>query len=140
MPSMEIKKLFLQESHFEINKNFNKADGLHNFAYQIMTHCDDVEKNIIYVQVGASTPASEEEIYPFNFKVVYAGKFSFDEDIPSELKRQYCNVNCPAIIFPFLREFVTEITTRSGFAPLILPPINFVKYSKEKDKITKKDG
>ncbi|MBW1706391.1 MAG: protein-export chaperone SecB, partial [Deltaproteobacteria bacterium] len=42
-------------------------------------------------------------------------------------------INCPAILFPFLRECVADITRRAGFNPLILPPINFVELAKQKE-------
>lgn len=32
---------------------------------------------------------------------------------------------CPAIIFPYAREVVSDLSVRAGFPPLILAPVNF---------------
>lgn len=35
------------------------------------------------------------------------------------------NVSCPNILFPYLRELVSECIVRAGFPPIFLAPINF---------------
>lgn len=35
------------------------------------------------------------------------------------------NVSCPSILFPYLRELVSECIVRAGFPPIFLAPINF---------------
>jgi len=47
------------------------------------------------------------------------------------------NVNCRAIIFPYLREYISDLTKRAGFTPLFLPPFNFVEANKQR---TNKEG
>jgi preprotein translocase subunit SecB len=32
---------------------------------------------------------------------------------------------CPNILFPYLREVVSDVVVRGGFAPVLLNPINF---------------
>jgi preprotein translocase subunit SecB len=32
---------------------------------------------------------------------------------------------CPNILFPYLREAVSSVSVRGGFAPVLLNPINF---------------
>jgi preprotein translocase subunit SecB len=34
-------------------------------------------------------------------------------------------VVCPNILFPYIREVVTDVSVRAGFAPVLLNPINF---------------
>jgi len=44
-------------------------------------------------------------------------------------------VTCPNILFPYLREVVSETISRAGFPPVILHPMNFeaiFKATKEK--------
>jgi len=38
------------------------------------------------------------------------------------------NAYCPSILFPYLREAVSDVVTRGGFQPLLLAPINFDAY------------
>lgn len=35
------------------------------------------------------------------------------------------NVECPALLFPYAREAVSNNVTRAGFPPLLLQPLNF---------------
>lgn len=32
---------------------------------------------------------------------------------------------CPSVLFPYLREVVSEIVTKGGFPPMLLNPVNF---------------
>jgi preprotein translocase subunit SecB len=34
-------------------------------------------------------------------------------------------VNCPTLIFPFLRRIVADVTRDGGFPPLLLDPMDF---------------
>ena len=44
-------------------------------------------------------------------------------------------IACPNILFPYLREVVSDIVTRAGFPPVILNPINFeVIYQQDKQR------
>jgi preprotein translocase subunit SecB len=39
----------------------------------------------------------------------------------------FIQVNAPAIAFPYLRSFVTTITSNAGLKPIVLPAINLTK-------------
>jgi preprotein translocase subunit SecB len=34
-------------------------------------------------------------------------------------------IGCPNILFPYLRETISDTVTRAGFPPVILNPVNF---------------
>lgn len=78
---------------------------------------------------------------PFNFDIVIAGLFEFSRDVSkSNSVDEIANINCAAILFPFLRETVADITRRAGFSPLLLPPVNFCKIHDELTKLKKVEG
>lgn len=65
-------------------------------------------------------------------KVQYVSVFSTDEDVNEEfMTGPFAKINAPAIGYPFLRSYISTLTINSGFPPIILPTINFVKLSKE---------
>ena len=37
----------------------------------------------------------------------------------------FLNINCPFLLFPFLRRLVADVTREGGFPPLLLDPIDF---------------
>lgn len=60
--------------------------------------------------------------------------FSLDEEITEEFKlSDFPKINAPAIAFPYLRALVSNVTLQSGFDPVMLPSINFVKLAEERE-------
>ncbi len=60
----------------------------------------------------------------YELEVVYAGLFRI-QNIPKEAMEPFLLVNCPAILFPFLRRLLADLTREGGFPPLLLDPIDF---------------
>ncbi len=44
------------------------------------------------------------------------------------------NIECPNMLFPYLREFISDLTVRAGFAPVILSPVNFAFLYQQKQQ------
>lgn len=57
-------------------------------------------------------------------KVVVIGLFEFDRDVDEKLKSTFFNSSAPAILFPYVRAYVTTLTGLSGVNPIILPTLN----------------
>ncbi len=60
----------------------------------------------------------------YNLECVYAGLFQIDS-IPPQMLEGFLLINCPALIFPYLRRLVADLTREGGFPPLALDPIDF---------------
>jgi preprotein translocase subunit SecB len=67
---------------------------------------------------------------PFFFNIEGGGRFVFKGNPDDESINKVSTINCPAIIFPYIRETIADITRRAGFPPLHLPPVNFIKTNK----------
>jgi preprotein translocase subunit SecB len=46
-------------------------------------------------------------------------------NIPEEALKQILGINCPGIIYPYLRAIVSDVCTRAGFPPVMLSEVNF---------------
>lgn len=60
----------------------------------------------------------------FNLILNAVGEFYFDQSVIDEkLKKSFVNVNAPAIMFPYVRSFVSTLTSNLGgvLAPLVIP-------------------
>jgi preprotein translocase subunit SecB len=57
-------------------------------------------------------------------ETVYAGLLQI-ESIPDGSLEPFLLISGPAMIFPFLRRLVADITREGGFPPLLLDPIDF---------------
>lgn len=60
----------------------------------------------------------------YDLETVYAGLFKV-ENIPDAALEPFLLINCPTLLFPFVRRLVADITRESGFPPLLLDPIDF---------------
>lgn len=60
----------------------------------------------------------------YDLEVVYAGMFAL-RGVPKEALQPFLLINCPAILFPFLRRIIADVTREGGFPPLLLDPIDF---------------
>lgn len=52
------------------------------------------------------------------------GKFEFDKDLTDSEKDSFFNINAPAILFPYVRAYISTLTSLSGINPIMLPTIN----------------
>ncbi|KAB2332940.1 protein-export chaperone SecB [Bacillus mesophilum] len=63
----------------------------------------------------------------FYLEIMLKGIFSIDDkfsEVPRESVHDVINLNTVAILFPYLRSAVTNVTSIANIEPLILPPIN----------------
>lgn len=44
----------------------------------------------------------------------------------------FAKVNAPAIAFPYIRSYISNLTMQSGYETVVLPSINFVKLTENK--------
>jgi preprotein translocase subunit SecB len=65
-----------------------------------------------------------EETIAFLIEVQFAGLFSISGFDETEMK-YLLGSQAMSVLFPYVREMVSDMTTRGGFPPLILSPVNF---------------
>ena len=82
------------------------------------------------VKAGAGIPLAVTAKLPGKDKVLFlieakqAGIFQI-RNLPPEDMETVLAVACPNILYPYLREVVSDVAVRGGFAPVLLNPINF---------------
>jgi preprotein translocase subunit SecB len=59
----------------------------------------------------------------FSLFIVAVGTFEIKADIDEKIKKAFVNVNAPAIMFPYIRSFISTLTTNLGnvTGPLTIP-------------------
>jgi preprotein translocase subunit SecB len=141
MPShFKISEIRLLNAKYSINENIEMSDLKKNdeIPVKVDFRCltKFIEENLeLKIILGAST---EDESLPFRFDVEMGGSFLFDSKPTKEVLERLSYINCPAIIFPFLREFVSDLTKRGGDDPIYLPIMNFVDHYKKSKEDTEK--
>ena len=66
----------------------------------------------------------------YNIELAYAGLFRLT-NIPENILQPVLFVDCPALLFPFLRRLVADLTREGGFPPLALDPIDFAQLYRQ---------
>ena len=61
----------------------------------------------------------------FLFEIEYGGVFHI-ENVPDEQMHPFLMIECPRMLFPFLRRIVSDVTRDGGFPPLNLDNIDFL--------------
>jgi preprotein translocase subunit SecB len=126
--SFEIVRIRLIESHFALNREY-KWEKKKTIEFQNdLVIGYEVAENILDVVV---TVSSDSEDQPFRFSVSWGGSFSLKKMPPKNLLERFVHINCAAIIYPFIRETVGDLTRRAGVPPLNLDPFNFVSFYEE---------
>ena len=57
--------------------------------------------------------------------------FYFEKGIEEKQLNNYFYINAPAILFPYIRAYITTLTSLSGLKPIILPTLNLIGLGKD---------
>lgn len=80
-------------------------------------------RNIFFILFDVSLKVEEK----FMIDLMAVGHFEIEGDTDDLLFNSFINTNAPAIVFPYIRSFISTFTANLGslVKPLILPPFNF---------------
>ncbi|MDO9052689.1 MAG: protein-export chaperone SecB [Gallionella sp.] len=91
---------------------------------QLHTSAESIDDGVYEVTVTATVTAKLGEKVMFLIEAKEAGIFTL-RNLPDAEMEPVLAVMCPNILFPYLREVVSDVAVRAGFAPVMLNPINF---------------
>jgi preprotein translocase subunit SecB len=98
-----------QNPHLKVGVNVN-AGPRGDDAYEVALH------------IEAHAKSDAGVIY--NVELMYGGLFRL-RNIPEHLLQPVLFVDCPTILFPFVRRVLADVVRDGGFPPLMLDPIDF---------------
>jgi preprotein translocase subunit SecB len=91
---------------------------------QIGTEVSNFAEALFEVTVTATVTAKAGERTIFLAEASQAGIFSL-RNVPQEELDPLLGIGCPTIVFPYLRETISDLVTRGGFPPVLLSPVSF---------------
>lgn len=125
-PSFAIEKLYIKDLSLEVPNApaiFLERDAP-EIGLQLQTGGLKVGDDIFEVTLTATVTAKIGEKTVYLVEVGQAGLFRI-RNIPEENLEPLLAIACPNILFPYVREVVSDSVTRAGFAPVVLQPVNF---------------
>lgn len=91
---------------------------------QLRTAGNAVEEGMYDVTLTATITAKIGDKTLFLVEAAEAGVFQI-RHVPESDLGAVLAIGCPNILFPYLRETVSDAVSRAGFPPVILAPVNF---------------
>lgn len=79
----------------------------------------------VVMKLTVKSVAQGTEDALFMLEVEYAGLFHI-EGVPEDQMHPFLLIECPRMLFPFVRRIVSDVTRDGGFPPLNLENIDFV--------------
>ncbi|MDR1365697.1 MAG: protein-export chaperone SecB [Holosporales bacterium] len=130
-PSMVIIAQFIKDFSFE-NPNptalmSGESTVQPNINVNFKVDVKSVSKDVYEISLSTTINAKQESKQMFLLDLCYAGLFSLT-NMNQEMLDMVSNVECPRMLFPFLRSIVANATADGGFAPLYLSPVNFLEF------------
>jgi preprotein translocase subunit SecB len=95
-----------------------------NLNVEINVGVTSLGPNLYESAIDFKARANAKDLLIYEFEIVYAGAFHI-ENAPPQALEPMLFVNCPALLFPFLRRVVADLTREGGFPPLLLDPVDF---------------
>ena len=91
---------------------------------QLHHNSSGVEDGVFETVLTVTVTAKANEKTMFLVEVAQAGIF-VARNIPAQELEQVLGIACPNILFPYVREVISDTVVRAGFPPVILSPVNF---------------
>lgn len=82
----------------------------------------DISGSSYTLDLGASITNEGKSI---KIRVELRGFFEFDTELTETDREMFFMRSAPAIMFPYLRAYVSTVTGIAGIEPIVLPTINF---------------
>lgn len=93
-----------------------------NLQFTMNTTDIGADNHEIVLQITVTAKSKDKTL--FLVEVKQAGLFTI-KGFTEEQNHQVMSITCPTILFPYVREAVSDLVGRAGFPPLYLAPVNF---------------
>jgi len=125
-PSLQIEKLYVKDISLEVpnSPQVFTEQVQPEVEVQIGTGSKPFAEGYFEVTVGGTVTARAGERTLFLVEAVQAGIFSL-RNVPPEQLQPLLGIACPQILFPYLREAISDLVVRAGFPPVLLNPVSF---------------
>lgn len=129
-PKMNVLAQFIRDLSFENILAQKGVSGEVQPEIQVQVNLDAKKRSaenqyevVMKLKVDSKSAAAKEQL--FLLELDYAGVFNI-EGIPEDQMHPFLLIECPRMLFPFVRRVVSDVTRDGGFPPLNLETIDFV--------------
>lgn len=125
---------FVKDLSFE-NPNAPRSLGPQekqpNISLQVNVGAQQITQSDYEVSLTVDVKAGENESLLFKLDLDYRGIFRLIS-IPADQVQPIILIECPRLLFPFVRQIVADATRDGGFPPLFIDPIDFISLYQQR--------
>ncbi len=125
-PVFSIEKIYAKDISLEIPHAPQIFLERETPAIEVQLHSEGnrIDEGLYQVLLTVTVTAKLAEKTLFLVEAGQAGVFQV-RNIPEADIDPILSVGCPNILFPYVRETISDLVTRAGFPPVLLAPVNF---------------
>ena len=133
-PTMNVLAQYIRDMSFENILAQKGVGGQVAPDVQVQVNLDAKKRGtegqyelVIKLRIDSKSKESKDQL--FLLEIEYGGIFQVS-GVPEDQLHPYLLIECPRMLFPFLRRIVSDITRDGGFPPLNLETIDFLSLYK----------
>lgn len=128
---MNVLAQFIRDMSFENILAQKRVSGNVQPDVQVQVNLDAQKRDAehqyeVVMKLNVTSKAKETGDEMFILELEYAGIFHI-EGVPEDQLHPFLLIECPRLLFPFVRRIVSDVTRDGGFPPLNLETIDFMQ-------------
>ena len=129
-PRLQILGQFIRDLSFENVAAQKGIEGNVQPDIQVQVNLDARQRDTagnfeVILKLNIESRAKDADEKLFILEIEYAGIFHI-ENVPDDQMHPFLLIECPRMIFPYLRRIVGDVTRDGGYPPLNLDNIDFL--------------
>ncbi len=124
MPSLQIISQYIKDLSFE-NPSMGVNVQRPQIEFTVDLQARRLQENGPYeVVLKMRVNAKQDDKPVFLLEIAYGGLFVL-ERVPEEVLQPMLLIECPRLMFPFVRRVISDLISDGGLPPLMIEPIDF---------------
>ncbi len=129
-PKLQVLGQFVRDMSFENIAIQKGVEGAGQPEIQVQVNLDARKRTAdnqfeVSIKLKVEAKSKEKGEVIFLLELDYGGVFQI-ENVPDEQMHPFLLIECPRMLFPFVRRIVSDVTRDGGYMPLNLETIDFV--------------
>ena len=125
--NFSIQKIYVKDASFEsptAPQSFRYSQWNPKIDLNLTNKQTHIDDEVYEVVLSVTATVSQEEATAFLVEVHQAGLFQIS-GFDDAHKNFLLGSQCMNILFPYVREVISDMSVRGGFPPLVMSPVNF---------------
>jgi preprotein translocase subunit SecB len=122
-----IRRIYTKDISFESPNSpliFRQDQWAPDVGVSLSHQAISLEQDFYEITLSITVTAKLADKVAYLVEVQQAGEFKTTGFHGDEL-RELLGINCPGLLFPFVRETIAGLVGKGGYPPLMLAPVNF---------------